>query len=199
MRTRTRGDRRAPRTSAPVADVGDIFETADHQQQTLPPVPTLGKGFNKIAIDLFDSGYDVAAEFAEIQAALTIKNALDPNAVMVAANQAEKMAAKAARLYVVAKVEYATYTRRSDAMIGAMRESAIADLEAAKRDGTRTKMITNDDVDSYAARKHPDEWEAVHNRADRAKEMLRFIGELSELASKRCYTSSSMLNAKRSV
>lgn len=196
MRTRSRGDRAATRSASPV---GDIFSVTEHQRQDLPPIPTIGKGFNKVSIDLFDAGYDVAAEFAAIQDALTIKNALDPASIQRAANQAEHMAARASRLYVVARVEYAKYTRRSDVLVGAIRQSALADLEAAKRDGTRTKMITNDDVDSYAASKHPDEWEAVHNRADRAKEMLRYISDLAELATKRCYTTATLLTAKRAV
>ena len=186
MRRRIKGDK------VKVVTPPKLFETAAHQNG-LPPVPRMKKGFEAIATSLFDKGYDVAKEFESIQSDLTIKDALSPTHVQNAANKAEDVARRAMRLYVVAKVEFATYNRRTDSIVGAMRSNAIDALEAMKAKGALTKQITNDDVAAEAAKMYPDEWEDVHNRRDRSKEMLRFIERLADLGKSRTYTVSNML------
>lgn len=169
-----------------------IFATAE-DQAGLPPIPRMKKGFERISTDLFDQGYDVMSEFVSIQDALTIKDALSPAHVKDAANKAEDVARRAMRLYVVGKVEFATYTRMTDSIVGAMREAAVDLLEKEKVNKTRTKQITNEDVEKAAAQKFPDEWEDVHNRRVRAKEMMRYLEQLTELSKSRSYTVSRML------
>jgi hypothetical protein len=155
------------------------------------------KGFDAIVVDLFDTGYDVEAEFKEIQEALTITDALTPGALQAAANRAEDIARRAFKLYIVGKVEYAKYTRATDGIVGAMRESATAILEKEKAGGIRTKAITIDDVSAMAAQRYTDQWEEVHDRKVRAKQMLGYLEKLGELAKSRAYTVSRMLNDDR--
>lgn len=191
MRRRVAGDRKRPPRAT---DTAGIFTTADHQVGSLPAIPRLTKGFERVATDLFDTGYDVTSEFESIQKSLTIRDALSPTHVKDAANKAEDVARRAMRLYVVGKVEFARYTRRTDSVVGAMREAAGAILEDEKAAGKRTKQITNEDVEKAAAQKFPDEWEDVHNRKVRAKEMLRYLEQLATLAKSRAYTVSNMLS-----
>lgn len=187
--------RRRAQLETPDAVFG-IFETAPGQAGP-PPIPRMKKGFDAIVVDLFDTGYDVEAEFKEIQEALTITDALTPGALQAAANRAEDIARRAFKLYIVGKVEYAKYTRATDGIVGAMRESATAILEKEKAGGIRTKAITIDDVSAMAAQRYTDQWEEVHDRKVRAKQMLGYLEKLGELAKSRAYTVSRMLNDDR--
>lgn len=193
MRQRIKGDRTQKRAPSKTGDVlAGIVEGASHQTG-LPPVPKMSKGFERIAANLFDQGYDVVKEFEDIQNALTIRDALSPAHVKAAANKSEDVAAKGMRLLVVAKVEYAKYTHRTDTLVGAMRDGATTNLEKLKAKGGLTKQITNDDVSFSAAQLYPDEWDDVHMRKVRAKEMLRYIERLADLSKSRSFTLGKML------
>lgn len=174
------------------ADV-PIFDTAKHQNtEGFGKVPDLQRGFQTVTNDLFESGYDVVKEWGAIRKALIIKDALTPERLKRAANEAEDVANRAHQLYIIAKVEVAAYMRETEAIHGAIRESAIQTLEAQKANKTRTKQITDADVVSEAARLHPDEWSDICTRRDRASAMLRHLENLKDLARSRCYTISNM-------
>lgn len=172
-----------------------LFESAaDQEGGDFPPLPNLKRGFEEIVESVFDAGVDVVAEYDAIEEALTIGNALTPGAIAEAANQTEKMAARAFRLYIVAKSEYEAYIRETDSIVGAVREAATAKLEKEKAAKIRTKQITDADVVGTAAQMYPDEWQRVNSRRDRAKGMLEYLNNLAALAKSRCFTVSNMLS-----
>jgi hypothetical protein len=157
-----------------------------------PPVPELQRGFQEIVRDLFDEGLDVVAEYKMIRDALTIKDSLTPGNVQAAANRAEEMADRAYRLYLVALNEHAAYLREIAVIEAALRDSATAQLELEKAQKTRTKQITESDVDAMIAQLHPDEWSEVQSRKGHAKAMLNYLENLSDLSKRRCFTVSKM-------
>ena len=168
----------------------DMFEGRGESE--LPPIPTLGRGLDKISRDVFDEGVDLANEYEQIKGALSIKDALDPMSVLTAKNQTEEMARRAARLVAVAKVEFAKFERHTDELVAAMENRAIDNLELLKAEGKRTKQITNDDVKREAKRLFPDETEDVADRKSRAKRLTEYIERLSDLATARGRTLSRM-------
>lgn len=168
-----------------------LFKTADHQA-SFPRAPDLQRGFQTIVKDLFESGYDVAKEWATIRESLTIKDALTPERLRKAANEQEDIADRAHQLYIVGRVEVQAYMRDTEATYGAIREAAVQSLEAQKASKVRTKQITDADVKAESARLYPDEWADICTRRDRAEAMLKHLENLAQLARSRCYTISNM-------
>ena len=152
------------------------------------------RGFQTIVKDIFADGYDVIEEWKDIRAAMVIDDALTPERLKRAANGQEDISIRAHRLYVVAKVEVSAYMRETEATFGAIRQSAIENLEAQKSSGARTKQITDKDAVSEAARMHPDEWADICTRRERADGMLSQLLRISEAAKSRCYTVSNMMS-----
>lgn len=171
-----------------------IFATSSDQVMQIQGIkmPDMQHGFQTVVQDLFESGFDVAAEYAEIKEALVIKDALTPDRLRRAANAQEDIANRAHQLYIIAKVEVQAYMRETEGIYGAIREAAIMELEKAKANKERTKQITDADAKSEAARLYPDEWADICTRRDRAEAMLKQLENLAQLARSRCYTVSNM-------
>jgi hypothetical protein len=171
-----------------------IFATSSDQVMQIHGIkmPDMQHGFQTVVQDLFESGFDVAAEYAEIKEALVIKDALTPDRLRRAANAQEDIANRAHQLYIIAKVEVQAYMRETEGIYGAIREAAIMELEKAKANKERTKQITDADAKSEAARLYPDEWADICTRRDRAEAMLKQLENLAQLARSRCYTVSNM-------
>lgn len=160
--------------------------------------PNLKRGFEVIIAKLFDEGFDVLKEYQLIEDSLRIKGALTPGAVAAATNNAEDMARRAYRLYIVAVAEHESFVRETDSIVGAMRDGATAELEVEKRtmvkDSSgkekplRSKLITDADVVAKASQLYPDEWLEVASRRTRAEGMKKMIENLAELAKSRCFT-----------
>ncbi len=182
-----------PEAKPPVKGGDDIFQTAPHQA-AFPKAPDMQRGFQTIVKDIFADGYDVIEEWKDIRAAMVIDDALTPERLKRAANGQEDISIRAHRLYVVAKVEVSAYMRETEATFGAIRQSAIENLEAQKSSGARTKQITDKDAVSEAARMHPDEWADICTRRERADGMLSQLLRISEAAKSRCYTVSNMMS-----
>jgi len=169
-----------------------LFTTAPHQA-VFPKPPDMQRGFQTIVQDLFAEGYDVLKEWKDIREAMVINDALTPERLRQAANAQEEISIQAHRLYLVGKVEVSTYMRETEAIYGAIRQSAIEHLEAQKSTGARTKQITDADVKAEAARMHPDEWSDICTRRERADAMVSQFQRVSEAAKSRCYTVSNMM------
>lgn len=188
MRKRTQ----AVDTDAVIADAASIFETAE-DQRGLPPPPDLKRGFNEIVRRVFSTDLEVVKEYETIEGALSI-SVLSPQAISRAANQSEDMARRAYRLYIVGKVEYESYMRATEALVAVIRDAAMKKLELEKASGLRTKQITDADVLAYCASIYADEWEDIMSRRNRAKGMLGYLEQLSDLSKKRCFTVARMLS-----
>ena len=176
-----------------VEDAVSIFTVAPDQDK-LPAPPDLKRGFAEIARKVFDTDFDMLKEFDTIEGSLSITSALTPQVISRAANQSEDMARRAYRLYIVGKVEYESYMRTTEALVAVIRDAATKKLELEKATGVRTKQITDADVLAYCASIYGDEWEDIQKRRNRAKGMLGYLEQLSDLSKKRCFTVARMLS-----
>jgi len=186
----------APESTARVAQpapTGQLFgSAAGGGRPELPPMPELQRGFDEIVRDLFEGGLDVRAEYDQIRRSLSIDGGLTPTAIQAAANNAEGMADRAFRLYVVGVNEYQAYMRDIEIVEAALRDAATAQLEMEKANGSRKKQITEADVSATIAQIHPDEWDDVQRRKTMAKGMLDYLANLHGLARSRCFSISKM-------
>lgn len=185
-----------PRSADPHLEVArgqaidQVFESAP---RAFPPVPRMRSGFEQLVTTIYDEGIDVAAEYREIERALTVRDPLNPGALKVASNKAEDVALRAYKLYVVARYEFEAYLRHTDVLVGAIREAATHCLEVEKRAGARTKQITDADVVAVCAARYGDEWEEVCSRREKARGMADTLRQLAVLAEKRSYTISRLM------
>lgn len=163
---------------------------------SVPEITNLGRNFHDVVETTFELD-DAIGEYEAIREWLSIKNTLTPEAITESANHAEDMALRAQNLAVVAKLEVESYKAEIAVAIGSMKTGAIAELQEEKKNGERTKQITEGDVVDYAATLYPDEWRAAHANLAKAKGTLNSIERLADLASKRCYTLAAMLQPKR--
>jgi hypothetical protein len=157
-------------------------------------MPDMQHGFQVIVKDLFESGFDVAKEWALVRAGLEITDALTPQRMQRAANEQERLAERAHQLFIIGKIEVQAYMRETDPTFGAMREGARESLERMKASGARTKQITDADVLGECARLYPDQWQEICTRRERAEAMLLQLQTVAQLARSRCYTVSNMAN-----
>lgn len=160
----------------------------------MPAPPDLKRGFQEIASRVFDTDLDMLKEFDIIEGSLSITGPLSPGVISRAANQSEDMARRAYLLYVVGKVEYESYMRKTEGLVAVLRDGATVSLEKEKATGLRTKQITDADVIAMIAAKYSDEWEDIQLRRARAKGMLGYLEILSDLSKKRCFTVARMLS-----
>jgi hypothetical protein len=184
---------RSSKRAEVIITAASIFETAP-DQQGMPAPPDLKRGFQEIAGKVFDTDLDLIKEFDIIEGSLSITGKLTPGVISRAANQSEDMARRAYLLYIVGKVEYESYMRRTEGLVAVLRDGATVELEKEKASGVRTKQITDADVISKIAAKYGDEWEDIQLRRARAKGMLGYLEILSDLSKKRCFTVARMLS-----
>lgn len=166
-----------------------IFESAQGAGRSeFPKLPDMRSGFEELVSDIFDNIGDVFLEYTEIRESLSVNGALTPNAVNEAANNAEKMADRAYKLYCIGRLEYEAYVREIDTIEAAMRDGAVAELEKQKANRSRTKQITDADVRAEIAQRYPDEWNNLQTRRTKASAMSDYLENLSKLAMKRCFS-----------
>lgn len=146
---------------------------------------------------VFDEKVNLQTEMDELVAALDLDGALTPELVREELNHVEGRALRAHRLYVQSKMETSRYEYQADIAIAAMRKRATASLQHEKDQGSRTKAITNGDVDARAASLYPDEWREMNNSTRRAKLATEQLAKLSELWSGRRFSLGAIAGAQR--
>lgn len=142
---------------------------------------------------------DIATTYQEIERSLVIgdEGRNDFRTLQKACDLGEEHARNAHRLYLKAKLSLESFEAEADVTMAAMRDEASNDLENEKAKGLRKKAITNADIDSLAAQKHPDEWRAQAERRAKLKGTVQHLEHLAALCKQRCYTLSTMLSTLR--
>lgn len=142
---------------------------------------------------------DPEAEYAELEEALRLTDALTPGNLQAALNSAEDNARRAHRLYIVARVEFERFELECGPVMEAMRDAAAKDLQGEKDRKERSKQITESDIKGRASILFPDEWGLVNSRRVKAEGMMDNLKVFANVWMQRCFSLSSMLNAgKRS-
>jgi putative sterol carrier protein len=114
-----------------------------------------------------------------------------------AVDDAEHMARLAHRLWITAKLEQQRYEMQNKIVFSAMRDEATRVLQREKDQKTRSKQITEDDVDMMCAQLFADEYEQQTIRRKKAELMVKSLENLAEMWNKRCSALESMLGKAR--
>ncbi len=170
-------------------------DAAERQRKELPE---LEMSFTRIRESVFTL-HDPDGEYKHLEEGISLREALTPNALMTALNEAEDNARRAHKLYVVARADYERFERECEPIVESMRDAANRELQAEKDSKLRSKAITDADLRGRASTMFPDEWRAIDSRRIKADGMLEHLKALAELWKNRCYSLNGMLNAgKRS-
>lgn len=193
--------RRRKATKANAA-AGNLFVPAPGQQEAeerqRKTLPELSISFTVIRESVFTLN-DPDGEYKHLETSISLREALTPNALMTALNEAEDNARRAHKLYVVANADYERFERECEPIVEGMRDAANRELQSEKDAKLRSKAITDADIRGRAATMFPDEWRAIDSRRIKASGMLTHLKALAELWKNRCYSLNGMLNAgKRS-
>lgn len=99
-----------------------------------------------------------------------------------ALDEAERNALDAVQLLANAKAAHDAFELDSKVIWGAMREQAVADLQAQKESGSRSKQITNDDIEAVMATKFPDEYRDLELKRGRARRTVAALEQLADIS-----------------
>lgn len=159
-------------------------------------LPTLPRAYQGI-VDTVMTLPEIDVVFAELKAGLEVKEALTPGVIEDALNRSSNQALRAHQLYVVMRAAFERYEWDMTAVKAKMRRAATEVLSAEKKAGTRTKQITEADIDAVCAEQFPDEWAAALDQHVRARKTLEHAERLSKLWEDRQFSLSAMLNKRR--
>jgi hypothetical protein len=94
-------------------------------------------------------------------------------------DKAEARARRAHKLYLGSKLELVGWEADARKVMSAMREEARRALEDEKLEGTRKKVISQDDVEDRVADLFPDEWRAQKVRTAKLKGVVEDLEHLT--------------------
>ncbi len=156
-----------------------------------------GASFQRIV----DRVYDVADPLAEYDA-LEKDLVLGPQraergALIERLDRAADNLRRAHKLYLAAEVEFQNFKADAEVNFSSHRTAATNVLQAEKDAKIRTKMITNDDVESKIATLFPDEYIAHKRREVKMEGMFEHVKKLVTVWEVRCSTLQSQLGALR--
>ncbi len=167
--------------------------TSWHQRPKEVPVRD---GFDRIVETIFVD--DPWGEYKELHRLLEVGD--DRNeygAVIKALDRAEVNARRAYALYATAVVARREWELANEVVFSAARKEATRRLQHEKNEKTRTKMITDADVESQIAIMFPDEWKAQELRRTKMKAMVDSMQHLSEMWSSKCRSLQTMASKLR--
>lgn len=157
----------------------------------------LGGGFDQVVERIFDLP-DAFGQYQILEHALKLGDErTDVGSLSKALDEAEEHARIAHQIFVNARVEAELWDREADVVRAPMWKRANAELQEEKEKGTRSKMITDRDVDLRVADLFPDEYRATAVRAAKIKGMVDHARKLSELWTQRCSTLQTLLSNRR--
>lgn len=174
-----------------ILDERPIFESAQGGQKT-----QRREQFERVVETVYDLDIEKEAKALE-SFAMPNEQLGDRGTHRARVNAAEDNARRAFRLYLAAKGEGERVEHELEPIIEAMREDAMAQLQAEKDAKKRSKAITKGDVEGLAAKLYSDEWYDSQQRLSRAKGLVKYFERLAELWWTRCQGERSMLDSSR--
>lgn len=167
--------------------------TAWHRRPKEVPIRD---GFDRIVETIFVD--DPWGEYQRLQDMLEVgEDRTDYGVVIKALDLAEKNARRAFNLYATAVVARREWELANEVVFAAARKEATRRLQHEKNEKTRTKMITDADVESQIAIMFPDEWKAQEIRRTKMKAMVDSMQHLSEMWSSKCRSLQTMTSKLR--
>jgi hypothetical protein len=141
---------------------------------------------------------DTEAAYKRLEQALVIGDKrTDYGSVMKALDEAESNARLAHRLWQTAIVERKRWEMDNEVVWAVGRSEANRSLQHEKNEGTRSKQITDADVESRIATLYPDQWRAQEMRRIKMKSMVDSMQNLAENWASRCKSLQVILSKQR--
>lgn len=112
-------------------------------------------------------------------------------------DEAESNARDAFKLWRTAQLVVKQWEHENQVVNSAMRSEATRALEAEKKNGLRTKQVTDADVEAMVAAMYPEEHKAQQARRLKVHSLERNCENLNELWSSRCRTLAVMAGHQR--
>ena len=187
---------RVTRAAEAAAEAGVEGVFASAQPSPTNSVPSMSPEYERVIDNVF-APVDPERDYEKLERDLALREALTPGALSAALNLSEDNARIAHRLYVAAKLDFERFEAESDAVRGALRDAAVAELQKEKDAGQRSKAITETDTNERAATMFPDEWRDIQGRRAPASGALEHLKRRADLWQARCYSLGTMLNAGR--
>lgn len=132
---------------------------------------------------------DVEATYRRLVDSLALGvNHTDRGIVLNALNNAEKNAFNAGQLARLAKLEQELVEQKCDRELEVLRTDARKELDQEKKDGTRTKAPTIQDVDDRIMAKWPDRVSSLRTRKEEAHGVRGTMDNLLESWRSRCFS-----------
>jgi len=161
-----------------------------------PGGPTLSADFERIVERVF-SLPDALSQYDRLEKALKLGDErTDKGSLKKALDEAEYNARMAHKLYVNAKIEKVGFEKDFAVLTAPMMLTATERLQAEKDKGTRSKQITDGDVQAMAAQMYPDAYRDHAIRVAKIAGMVEHTQKLSELWSQRCSGLQTQLNQR---
>jgi uncharacterized Zn finger protein (UPF0148 family) len=130
---------------------------------------------------------DVMEAYKHLQKALVIgEQRAEYGVALKHLDEAEDNARLAHRLMLVAKAEHKAWELDNAVIFGAMRKEAERVLSQEKKDGLRTKQITDGDVEAQIAVMFGDEYKLNEMRRYKMRKMIESLENLVEICNSRC-------------
>ena len=112
-------------------------------------------------------------------------------------DEAETNARLAHRLWITAKVARDQWEAENQVVFGAMRAEATAQLQREKDQGTRSKQITDADVNMMCAAMFQDEWVSQESRRKKFEAMVENMKHLADVMTWHPHTVATMHGKQR--
>jgi hypothetical protein len=143
---------------------------------------------------------DIWEEYKELKAKLRIgEGHADYYTVLRANDEAEANYLRASRLLANAELELKKFMVEHRKTCAAMRSDALKSLKEEKLEGSRTKTITNQDLDDYAAVHFHDLWTAQETSKVQHEQTIEHLRVLVDAWKSRCRTLQGMVAKVRNT
>lgn len=140
---------------------------------------------DRIVEHVFDLNVD--EEYKVLVEALKMgSNRADRGSLQIAIDEAEEHARKAHQVYITAKLIKENYEVQNEPVMGSMWKAASDALEEDKKNGLRTKQITDADVKAKAACMFPDEWREQSQKLRKYDQTIKHLEHIVQLWLSRC-------------
>lgn len=159
--------------------------------------PEVSADFAAVQEHIFRSR-DIHADYLRLERELALgAQRTDHGSLTKALDDAEANARLAHGLYSLACVERKRWELDAVVVEGGMRTSAVEALQEEKKQGERSKAITEADVELKCASMFPDEWRDVQMKREKAKRMVDSLEHLAATWKDRAKDLNTLLHVER--
>jgi hypothetical protein len=175
---------------------GVAADLVQHANARPPGEPNVRPEMGRLVERVVDRASRLWGEYDRLEAELKVEGAATPEQVRQALNASERNASDAHLLYLAAKLEFAHFERAQEIHEAPMRDDAMAELQAEKAAGERSKQITEADVVGRLCKLFPDVMAESSRRRGEAEMAVKQASRLADLWQQRSYALSGMINRR---